>query len=94
MNTNRYEQILSKYKGLRFRKGIEEKIHKKPILLLDDVLSELDQIRQQKLIEMVHGPYQCLITSTDIPVALRNIVGNEYIVKQGKILKKGRTCNE
>lgn len=73
---------------------IEEKIHKKPILLLDDVLSELDQIRQQKLIEMVQGPYQCLITSTDIPVALRNIVRNEYIVKQGKILKKGRTCNE
>ncbi len=73
---------------------IEDKTHKKPILLLDDVLSELDQIRASRLIDIVKGPYQCLITSTDIPIALKNTIGSEYIVKQGKILKKGRTCDE
>ncbi len=73
---------------------IEDKTNKKPILLLDDVLSELDQVRGQRLIELVNGPYQCLITSTELPIALKNTIESEYVVKQGKIVKKGRTCNE
>lgn len=35
-----------------------------PILLLDDVLSELDAVRQEKLLELIGG-HQTLITDTD-----------------------------
>lgn len=42
--------------------------HKKeyPILLLDDVLSELDQARQNKLLDFIDNDIQIFITSTDI----------------------------
>ncbi len=37
-----------------------------PVLLLDDVLSELDPIRQNNLIEYINKDIQTLITTTDI----------------------------
>lgn len=43
---------------------MEEKGGQKPLLLLDDVFSELDTIRQKALLNMI-SPYQTLITSTD-----------------------------
>lgn len=42
----------------------EEKSKQKPILLLDDVFSELDPDRQKTLIEGIKG-YQTILTSTD-----------------------------
>lgn len=45
---------------------IKQEIGEYPILLLDDVLSELDQTRQDKLIELV-SKYQTLISCTKIP---------------------------
>lgn len=73
---------------------IEEKIHKKPILLLDDVLSELDEQKQERLLDMVKSPYQCLITSTSIPNSLKRYLEYEYVVQDGRVVKKGRTRNE
>ena len=47
--------------------GIVEQItNQKPIVLLDDVFSELDFNRQRLLINTMQ-PYQTIITSTDIP---------------------------
>lgn len=45
---------------------IKEITHEYPILLLDDVLSELDSSRQARLLELTKN-YQTLITCTNIP---------------------------
>ena len=38
-----------------------------PVLLLDDVLSELDEKRQRKLLDIINEKYiQCIITATDV----------------------------
>jgi DNA replication and repair protein RecF len=37
-----------------------------PVLLLDDVLSELDSTRRSRVLETVSGYQQCLITTTDV----------------------------
>jgi DNA replication and repair protein RecF len=37
-----------------------------PILLLDDVMSELDEERRQYLMDAVHGDQQAIITTTDL----------------------------
>ena len=42
---------------------IEMKIHEKPVLLLDDVLSELDSSRQNDLLNCI-GQVQTFITCT------------------------------
>ncbi|MBQ8430367.1 MAG: DNA replication and repair protein RecF, partial [Clostridia bacterium] len=44
---------------------IKEKNHEYPVLLLDDVLSELDEDRQKHLLEIT-SKYQTLITSSVI----------------------------
>ena len=57
-----------------------------PVLLLDDVLSELDSERQRKLLEMVSEPYQCMITATEIPEFMRNKEMKQFMVDDGKII--------
>lgn len=58
-----------------------------PVLLLDDVLSELDKIRQQCLIETI-GSIQTIITCTGIEDSIKNISSKSKIfnIKNGKIL--------
>ncbi|EAZ92117.1 DNA replication/repair protein RecF [Crocosphaera chwakensis] len=43
---------------------IEDVIGEPPLLLLDDVLAELDPNRQNKLLEVIQGRFQTLITTT------------------------------
>lgn len=69
---------------------IEKITNKKPVLLLDDVLSELDETRQRRLLEMIQRPYQCLITATDVPQYLKNNVNVMYQVKNGHVEMKER----
>jgi DNA replication and repair protein RecF len=66
-------------------KYIEERTGKKPVLLLDDVLSELDETRQKNLLQMVTGPYQCILTATAVPVYLKNEHMAEFNVVNGTI---------
>ncbi len=47
-------------------KYIEKISGKKPILLLDDILSELDKSNQQRLIEILDKDTQIIISATDI----------------------------
>jgi DNA replication and repair protein RecF len=58
-----------------------------PILLLDDVLSELDKLRQQSLVNAI-GDIQTVITCTGIEDSIKNISQKSKIfnVKNGKIL--------
>jgi DNA replication and repair protein RecF len=50
---------------------LEKELQKKPVVLLDDIFSELDDMRQQHLIENFKD-YQMIVTSTN---ALRGIEG-------------------
>ena len=45
---------------------IEAKTQRKPILLLDDVFSELDPKRKRALFELLHQNTQTIITTTDL----------------------------
>ena len=60
-----------------------------PILLLDDVLSELDEKRQSKLIENIKA-YQTIITCTHLPDDVRERIGEvtEFGVHNGNVSKK------
>lgn len=64
---------------------IESKTKKKPILLLDDVMSELDLHKQEILLDMVSQPYQCIITTTHIPSYMEKIPMKKYVVRDGNI---------
>jgi DNA replication and repair protein RecF len=56
-----------------------------PILILDDVFSELDQARREKLVQLANEAEQTLITvavESDLP---QSIVGEKYRVKNGVV---------
>lgn len=61
---------------------IREEIGEYPILLLDDVLSELDNARQERLLNMT-TKYQTLISCTSIPNTI--IIYNSINIENGKI---------
>lgn len=45
---------------------IRSQTSEEPILLLDDVMSELDEERRRYLMETVHGDQQVIVTTTDL----------------------------
>jgi DNA replication and repair protein RecF len=51
---------------IAFARLVEEQHETSPVVLLDDVFSELDSVRKTKLIAMMDG-YQCIITDTEQP---------------------------
>ena len=58
-----------------------------PILILDDVFSELDEDRREKLAQIAQGAEQTLITVAvegDLPDSL---TGDKYLVKNGSVSK-------
>jgi len=62
-----------------------------PVLLLDDVLSELDQKRQSRLLQLLDSNIQTFITDTDFDFDLRR--GQKLIVDNGQ-LSQGRVNHE
>lgn len=62
---------------------IEESRDKKPILLLDDVFSELDGSRRQALTNFLQ-PYQTFITTTDADVVVQHFMDNCTIIPTNK----------
>ena len=65
---------------------IEERIRNKPVLLLDDVLSELDRDRQNYLLQSIKGT-QTLITCTGLDEFVENnfVADRTFHVKEGSI---------
>lgn len=55
----------------------------RPILLFDDVFSELDGKRRQALVSFLK-PYQSLITTTDADVVLEHFTTTSHIIATGK----------
>ncbi|MEG1608642.1 MAG: DNA replication and repair protein RecF, partial [Clostridia bacterium] len=64
----------------------KQQLGETPILLLDDVLSELDENRRAQLMELASG-MQTIITCTDFDI---NIDHNEIKVDNGKIEKNNK----
>ena len=58
-----------------------------PILILDDVFSELDEERRERLAEIAKGAEQTIITvavENDLP---KSITGTKYLVRSGAVSK-------
>lgn len=56
-----------------------------PILILDDVFSELDEVRREKLVQLAEEAEQTFITvavESDLP---KNLNGARYLVKSGMV---------
>lgn len=54
---------------------ISEKTGNKPVILLDDILSELDQQNQGRLLKLVNNDIQTIITTTDLS---RIVIDDQY----------------
>jgi len=68
---------------------IKQEVGEAPVLLLDDVLSELDDYRQSHLLNTIHGDVQTFVTTTSVDgIAHETIQQAEmFHVKQGTIDK-------
>lgn len=67
---------------------LKEKINETPLLLLDDVLAELDNVRQNYLLNTIEDDIQMIITSVDTLAFDDEFLKNVDILKisKGKIL--------
>lgn len=67
---------------------IKEKINETPLLLLDDVLAELDNMRQNFLLNAIEDDIQMIITSVDTLAFDEKFLENVNIIKisNGKII--------
>lgn len=64
---------------------IKSEVGEYPVLLLDDVLSELDELRRTNLLQFIHKRIQTVITTTDIH-DFKNLPGVQFIhCQEGRI---------
>lgn len=56
-----------------------------PILILDDVFSELDEFRREKLVEIVKDNEQTLITAAVLADVPSELTGSVFKVEKGKV---------
>ena len=68
---------------------ITEKTGEEPVLLLDDVLSELDSNRQNYLLDSI-GDIQTIITCT----GLDDFVGHRFEIDRVFKITKGKICDD
>ncbi len=66
---------------------LEERMSRRPILLLDDVFSELDPGRRRRLIALLSGEGQVMLTCTDLGQLPTEVAsrGENFRVENGKI---------
>ena len=69
---------------------IEAETGEQPVLLLDDVLSELDPQRREDLLAAVRGLDQTLVTTTDLTIAPAEALREATIfeVRGGAVMQK------
>ncbi len=68
-------------------KNIETKLNKKPILILDDLFSELDEEKIANILKLINHDLQIFITTTEIKNIDKKLLENAkiYHLKDGKI---------
>ena len=61
-----------------------------PILLLDDIFSELDIDKRNKVIKYLDNDIQTIVTTTDIENIDKNVrnKANVYRIENGKIISR------
>ena len=62
----------------------EKEIGEKPVLVLDDVFSELDKNRQNALINSLNPNFQTIITTASISDLDKEILDKAFIIKLDK----------
>lgn len=65
---------------------VKEEIDEDPILILDDVLSELDKIHQEKLIKYLENVEQTFITCTELNDQLKKY--STYEIVDGTVIRR------
>ena len=62
----------------------------KPILLLDDIFSELDIEKRNKLIKFLNDDVQTIMTTTDLNEIDKDLVkiADIYVIENGKVIEK------
>lgn len=73
---------------------IKEECGEFPILLLDDVMSELDVKRRKNLLDFLHGRIQTFITLTEKEMMSCFIGASYYHICQGKVVEDSYEGNE
>ncbi len=73
----------------------KEATNTEPILLLDDIFSELDKTKKNRLIKYISDNLQVIITANDTKDISRKILREAKIIKisEGKIVEKGGNNN-
>ena len=63
-----------------------------PILLLDDIFSELDVDKRNRLVKYILDDVQTIITTTDIELLDKSLIDKAkvFVVENGKILDDGK----
>ena len=68
---------------------IEDMLSQKPVLLLDDVMSELDEHRRHALVEFISGDMQTFITTANLAYFDDSLLKNARVVQLGEEVKRG-----
>jgi DNA replication and repair protein RecF len=58
-----------------------------PVLLLDDVMSELDSLRREQLLSFIRDRIQTFITATDVTLFPAVRAGRYFRVRDGSIME-------
>lgn len=71
-------------------KNIEQKLNKKPILILDDLFSELDKEKINNILKLIDQDMQTFITTTEIDQVSAELLNNSQIfhVINGKVMEE------
>ena len=68
---------------------IEDMLSQKPVLLLDDVMSELDEHRRHALVEFISGDMQTFITTANLAYFDDSLLKNASVVQLGEEAARG-----
>lgn len=73
---------------------IQEMLGQKPILLLDDVMSELDTARRNALVSFIEGDIQTFITTTNLVYFDKELLARARVVELPIKSEGGEGCSE
>lgn len=73
---------------------LAEALGEKPVILLDDVMSELDAARRRALVAFISGDIQTFITTTNLAYFDDDLLGGARIVELEKPRKTGEMPDE
>jgi DNA replication and repair protein RecF len=67
------------------KEHIERVTGQTPVVLLDDILSELDEGRRGRVLDAVGRKSQAIITTTDVPADVKRASDKVFVVEEGMI---------